>query len=48
MPENLFHLTKTVFGSRKDNSDFHVTKGNYGRAEVCELVGLYLLNMLTN
>ena len=48
MLENLFYLTKTVFGSRKDNSDFHVTKGSYGRAEVCELVGLYLLNMLTN
>ena len=40
-------LEKTVFGFREDNSDFLVAKGSYGGAEVCELVGLYLLNMLT-
>ena len=38
-------LQKTVFGFREDNSDFLVAKGGF---EVCELVGLYLLNMLTN
>ena len=38
-------LEKTVFGLREDNSDFLVAKGGF---EVCELVGIYLLNMLTN
>ena len=40
-------LEKKVFGFREDNSDFLVTKGSYGGAGVCKLVGLYLLNMLT-
>ena len=39
MPANHFH---------KDNSYFNVTIGSYDRGEVCELVGLYLLNLLTN
>ena len=33
---------------KKDNSDFDVTVGSNDGAEVCELVGLYLLNLLTN
>ena len=33
---------------KKDNSDFDLTEGSYNGAEVCELVGLYLLNLLTD
>ena len=33
---------------KKDNPDFDVTMGSYDGAEVSELVGLYLLNLLTN
>ena len=33
---------------KKDNPDFDVTMGSYDGAEVCELVGLCLLNLLTN
>ena len=29
---------------KKDNSSFDVTMGSYDRAEVCELVGLFILN----
>ena len=32
---------------KKENSDFDVTMGSYDGAEVCELVGLYLLSLLT-
>ena len=32
---------------KKDGSDFDVTMGSYDGAEVCELVGLYLLSVLT-
>ena len=39
---------KTSVWVKKDNSDFDVTLGNYDGAEVCELVGLYLLDLLTN
>ena len=39
---------KTSVWVKKDNSDFDVTMGSYDGAEVCELVGLYLLNLLTN
>ena len=31
----------------KDNPYFHVTMGNYDGAEVCELVGLYILDLFT-
>ena len=41
-------LDKTSVWVKKDNSDFDVTMGSYDGAEVCELVGLYLLNLLTN
>ena len=39
---------KTSVWVKKDNSDFDVTLGNYDGAELCELVGLYLLDLLTN
>ena len=39
---------KTSIWVKKDNPDFDVTMGSYDGAEVCELVGLYLLNLLTN
>ena len=28
-------------------SEFHVSMGSYNDAELCELVGLYLLDLLT-
>ena len=46
-PKSLL-LDKTSVCIKKDNSDFDVTMGSYDGAEVCELVGLYLLNLLTN
>ena len=33
---------------KKDNPDFDVTMGSFDGAEVCELVGLYLLDILKN
>ena len=39
---------KTSVWVKKDNSDLDMTMGSYDGAEVCELVGLYLLNLLTN
>lgn len=30
----------------KDNPDFHVTMGSYDKAEVSELMGLYILDIL--
>ena len=50
----IFHACKSLLFDKtsvcvkKDNPDFDVTMGNYDGAEVCELVGLYLLNLLTN
>ena len=32
---------------KKDNLDFDVIMGSYNGPEMCELVGLYLLNLLT-
>ena len=32
---------------KSDNPDFDVTMGSYDGAEVCELVGLYILDILT-
>ena len=39
---------KTSVWVKKDNPDFDVTMGSYDGAEVYELVGLYLLNLLSN
>ena len=33
---------------KKDNSSFDVTMGSFDGAEICEIVGLYLLNKLSN
>ena len=33
---------------KKNNSSFDVTMGSYDGAEVCELVGLFILNRLSN
>ena len=33
---------------KKDNSSFDVTMGSYDGAEVCDLVGLFILNDLCN
>ena len=33
--------------AEKDKPDFDVTMGSYDGAEVCELVGLYILDILT-
>ena len=38
---------KTSLCVKKDNSDFDVTMRRYDEAEVCELIRLYLLNLLT-
>ena len=39
---------KTSVWVKKDKSQFDVAMGSYDGTEVCELVGLYLLNLLTN
>ena len=50
----IFHACKSILFDKtsvwvkKDNPDFDVTVGSYDGPEVCELVGLYLLNLLTN
>ena len=50
----IFHARKSLLFDKtstwvkRDNPDFDVTMGSYDGAEVCELVGLYLLNLLTN
>ena len=52
--ETVFHACKSLLFDRtsvsvkKDNSDFDVTIGSFDGAEVCEIVRLYLLNLLTN
>ena len=33
---------------KQDGTDFDVTMGSYDGAEVCELVGLYMLHLLSN
>ena len=50
----IFHVRKSLLfdktsvWAKKDNPYFDVTMGSYDEAEVCELVGLHLLNLLTN
>ena len=52
--KTVFHASKSLLFDKtnvlvkKENSDFDVTQGSYDGAKVCELVGLYLLNLLTN
>ena len=50
----IFHACKSLLSDKtsvwvkKDNPDFDVTMGSCDGAQVCELVGLYLLNQLTD
>ena len=39
-------FTNNEIWVKKDNPKFEVTMGSFDGAEVCELVGLYLLNIL--
>ena len=41
------HFDKDNISVKKDNPEFDVTMGSYDDAELCELVGLYLLDLLT-
>ena len=51
--KTIYHARKSVLFDKdsvwvkKDNSEFDVTMGSYDGAELCELVGLYLLDLLT-
>ena len=44
--ENLYYLVIKVRGQKKNGNLFDVTMGSYDGAEICELVGLYLLHEL--
>ena len=50
--ETILHSGKARFFNKndvwvnKDNPDFHVTMGSYDEAEVSELMGLYILDIL--
>jgi hypothetical protein len=48
MQENLYFSATTNYGQKKDgsNSLFDFTMGSFDGAEICELVGLYILNHL--
>ena len=41
------HFDKDNISVKKDNPEFDVTMGSYDDAELCELVRLYLLDLLT-
>ena len=43
--ETILHSRKNYL--KKDNPDVDVTIGSYDKAELCELVGLYILDILT-
>ena len=51
--ETILHSRKTLLFNKndvwvkKDNPDFDVTMGSYDGAEVCELIGLYILDIFT-
>ena len=45
-PKSLLFDKDTVW-VKKDNPESDVTMGSYDGAELCELVGLYLLDLLT-
>ena len=51
--ETILHSRKALLFDKndvwvkKDNPDFDITMGSYVGAEVCELVGLYILDILT-
>ena len=35
-------------GLKKENSNFDVTMGSYNGTELCDLTGLYMLDVLSN
>ena len=51
--KTIYHARKSLLFDKdnvwvkKDNPEFDVTMGSYDGAELCELVGLYLLDLLT-
>ena len=51
--KTIYHVRKSLLFDKdnvwvkKDNPEFDVTMGTYDGAELCELVGLYLLDLLT-
>ena len=44
--ENLYYLAMKVRGQKENGNLYDVTMGSYNGAEICELVGLYLLHEL--
>ena len=45
--KNEWSLHGVSWWVKKDNPDFDVTMGSYDGAEICELEGLYILDILT-
>ena len=45
--KSLLYNKNEAWIKKNDNEDFDVTMGSYGGAEVCEIVGLFILNTLT-
>ena len=46
MPVNIYYLIKVKSGFKTNNPDFDVTRSSFGGAEVCELVGFHLPDIL--
>ena len=44
----LFDKTSTAWVKKGNNNMFDVTMGSFDGAEICELVGLYILNILSS
>ena len=40
--------TITTFGAKNPDSNFDIAMGSFHRAEICDLVGLFLLDKITN
>ena len=47
MPVSFLLFDKDNVWVKQDNSKFDVSMGSYDGAELCDLVGLYLLDLLT-
>ena len=47
MQGNLFYTTATNRGSKKGESNFDVSMGAYNGAEVCELIGIFMLSLFS-
>ena len=48
MQKSLCFSTSNKPGSKKESGLFHVTMGAYDGAEVCELVGIFILHKLSS